>query len=540
MSRIRLADLALVLGATSLTCALNLMSEEPALLDAAFGSVLAVLLAFGVRSAVRAARAASRQRSRARDARHRSEAEAAAEALASERERMSVDIEAVVRAAVVRIEQLCGRARTSPAEDQRPLLREVQAEGRAAAVELRRLLGLLRDDVAPGPVDPVPAFAHVVRRRDLVLGGAVAVEALVESLVLPPGAGLAVVAFQLGLTMAAAATIGLWRLNPGRACSLAAAIIGVGVVLRAPAVTGAWMVFTIGGLMWACVARPMRDRATVAGPAALVVAVTLSQWAFFHENAQIALVVMAGALATGAAFRVGERSRAAAESYAAAREHALAAAASAAVRANRLAVARELHDAISGTIGVIVLQAGAAEMLWLQDTARARAALDVVATATDHAQRELDELLPRLSVLDRAAPDFSPHGIEAVPELADRMRRGGVRVATHLEGPVGEVPPPVALTAYRIVQECLANSARHAPGAPVRVAVRALGSAVEVEVADDGPGAATLDRNGFGLVGLAERVQGLGGALTVGTGDAGRGFRVSARLPVPETTEASP
>ncbi len=122
--------------------------------------------------------------------------------------------------------------------------------------------------------------------------------------------------------------------------------------------------------------------------------------------------------------------------------------------------------------------------------------------------RELDELLPRLSAPDRPAPDFSPHGIEAVPELADRMRCGGVRVATHLEGPVGEVPPPVALTAYRIVQECLGNSARYAPGARVRVAVRALGSAVEVEVADDGPGAATLGRNGFGLVGLAERVRG--------------------------------
>lgn len=75
-----------------------------------------------------------------------------------------------------------------------------------------------------------------------------------------------------------------------------------------------------------------------------------------------------------AAFRVGERSRTAAESYAAAREYALAEAASAAVRADRLAVARELHDAISGTIGVIVLQAGAAEMLWLQDPARARRA----------------------------------------------------------------------------------------------------------------------------------------------------------------------
>lgn len=540
MSRIRLADLALVLGATSLTCALNLMSEEPALLDAAFGSVLAVLLAFGVRSAVRAARAASRQRSRARDARHRSEAEAAAEALASERERMSVDIEAVVRAAVVRIGQLCARARTSPAEDQRPLLRAVQAEGRAAAVELRRLLGLLRDDVAPTAVDPVPAFAHVVRRRDLVLGGAVAVEALVESLVLAPGADSSLALFQLGLTMAAAATIGLWRLNPGRACALAAAVIAVGVVLAAPAVTGAWMAFTIGGLLWACVARPVRDRAAVAGPAALVAAVTVSQWVHFRDNTPIVLVVMAAALASGAAFRVGERSRAAAESYASAREHTLAEAASAAVRADRLAVARELHDAISGTIGVIVLQAGAAEMLWLQDPARAGAALDVVATATDHAQRELDELLPRLSTPERPAPDFSAHGIEAVTELADRMRRGGVRVATHLEGPVGEVPLPVALTAYRIVQECLANSARHAPGARVRVAVRALRSTVEVEVADDGPGAAPAGRNGFGLVGLAERVQGLGGALTIGTDETGQGFRVTARLPVPATTEATP
>jgi signal transduction histidine kinase len=74
----------------------------------------------------------------------------------------------------------------------------------------------------------------------------------------------------------------------------------------------------------------------------------------------------------------------------------------------------------------------------------------------------------------------------------------------------------------------------------VRVDVRALGSVVEVEVADDGPGPLALGRNGFGLVGLAERVQGLGGALTVGAGEAGRGFRVTARLPVPATTEVSP
>jgi hypothetical protein len=110
VGRFRLADLALVLGATGLTCALDLMSEEPALLDAAFGSVLAVLLALGVRAAVRAARAASRQRSRAREARDRSEAEAAAEALASEHQRMAVDIEAVVRAVVVRIRHLCDRS----------------------------------------------------------------------------------------------------------------------------------------------------------------------------------------------------------------------------------------------------------------------------------------------------------------------------------------------------------------------------------------------------------------------------------------------
>jgi signal transduction histidine kinase len=306
----------------------------------------------------------------------------------------------------------------------------------------------------------------VVRRRDAVLGGVVAVEAIVESVLLAPGAGSSVVAFQLGLTMAAAATIGLWRLNPRRACGLAAAIMSIGVVLEATAVTGAWMAFTFGGLMWACIARPVRDRATVAGPAALLLAVTVSQWVFFfRDNTPITLVVMAVALATGAAFRLGERIRAAAESDAAEREHALAEAASAAVRSGRLAVARELHDAISGTIGVIVLQAGAAEMLWLQDPARARAALDVVATATHDAQRELDELLPRLSAPDRPAPAFAAHDIEALPELADRMRRGGVRVATHLEGPVGEVPPPVALTTYRIVQECLGNSARHAPGA---------------------------------------------------------------------------
>ncbi len=121
---------------------------------------------------------------------------------------------------------------------------------------------------------------------------------------------------------------------------------------------------------------------------------------------------------------------------------------------------------------------------------------------------------------------------EAGPYVTDPhiLRRGGVRVAADLDAADGEASADVGLTAYRIVQEGLANAARHAPGATVLVAMRHRAEAVEAEIVDDGPGGAAGSRSGYGLVGLAEQMQGLGGVLAVDSPADGSGFRVSAGL----------
>ncbi len=90
---------------------------------------------------------------------------------------------------------------------------------------------------------------------------------------------------------------------------------------------------------------------------------------------------------------------------------------------------------------------------------------------------------------------------------------------------------------YRIVQESLTNALRHSPGAAVRVRIGRAKGAVTVHVDDDGPGPRVDARRGYGLVGVAERVQHLGGELTCGAGP-GRGFYVHVRLPAPARHQA--
>jgi signal transduction histidine kinase len=138
-----------------------------------------------------------------------------------------------------------------------------------------------------------------------------------------------------------------------------------------------------------------------------------------------------------------------------------------------------------------------------------------------------------------SAIEGSPaHGIDDIPDLVDRMRRTGASITTVLQGAARDLPAPVQLTAYRIVQECLANAARHAPGARVDVKVSIDRQEVEVEVADDGPGC-TAERSGYGLVGVTERARILGGDVTIGPRADGRGFAVRARLPIAFATLAS-
>ena len=201
----------------------------------------------------------------------------------------------------------------------------------------------------------------------------------------------------------------------------------------------------------------------------------------------------------------------------------------AARRAQRLAVARDLHDFVAHDIGGIVVQAQAARYVAATDPGRALDALERIEAAGLRALAAMDRTVRMLN--EHAADDALP-GLPDLPVLATRFaEEGTTRVVLDVEEGL-QVPRDVGTAAYRIVMEALTNVRRHAPGAgSVTVAVaRQAGPALAVTVTDDGGmPSGPADRGGFGLIGLTERVQALGGSLTAGP-HAG-GWRLSAVLP---------
>ena len=123
-------------------------------------------------------------------------------------------------------------------------------------------------------------------------------------------------------------------------------------------------------------------------------------------------------------------------------------------------------------------------------------------------------------------------GLESVEELVERVRQAGLAVELRREGRAGSLPAGLDLSAFRIVQEALTNTLRHAAASSATVVLRYLDRTLEVEVHDDGRGPApAAGSGGHGLVGLRERVALFGGELEAGPGEDG-GFRVTARLPI--------
>ncbi|MGV9364403.1 sensor histidine kinase [Amycolatopsis sp. NPDC003731] len=212
-----------------------------------------------------------------------------------------------------------------------------------------------------------------------------------------------------------------------------------------------------------------------------------------------------------------------------------------AVAEERGRIARELHDVVAHAVSVMVVQADGASYAIQSNPELAQRALQTISETGRGALGELRRLLDVLRSDDaEGEPRVPQPDAHALAELADRMRTAGVPVDLEL-GELGDLPAGVSLGVYRIVQESLTNTLKHAGrGATASVRVHRTGDLVEVLVSDDGAGAAQLvpagrgDRRlpgGNGLIGMRERAHVYGGTLDVGPAPGG-GWQVRAALPV--------
>ena len=206
-------------------------------------------------------------------------------------------------------------------------------------------------------------------------------------------------------------------------------------------------------------------------------------------------------------------------------------AATQAVTAERLRIAREMHDTVAHSIGIIALQAGAAARVTTTQPEAAREAM----RAVEREGRETLAGLRRMLVALRAADSEPPvvaAGLGDIDRLAATTTAAGVRVEVRRRGEPRQLPPDIDLSAFRIVQESVTNVVRHAGTRACRVTLDYREDELALEVTDDGRGHGTVTDTGFGLAGMRERVALLHGEFTAAPRPEG-GFRVAARLPVP-------
>jgi signal transduction histidine kinase len=194
-------------------------------------------------------------------------------------------------------------------------------------------------------------------------------------------------------------------------------------------------------------------------------------------------------------------------------------------------ITRELHDVLAHSVSVMTVQASAVRRLLTPEQEREREALMTVEETGRQALAEMRRLLGIMRT-ETEPPALAPQpGLGTLPELVEQVRQSGLPVELTVEGTPVKLPAGVDLSAYRIVQEALTNTLKHAGPAHAWVAVRYAGEDVEIEVANDGNSQNSGDGGGHGLVGMRERVALCGGELESGPRPGG-GFKISARLPV--------
>jgi signal transduction histidine kinase len=196
----------------------------------------------------------------------------------------------------------------------------------------------------------------------------------------------------------------------------------------------------------------------------------------------------------------------------------------------RARIARELHDVVAHGLSVVVLQALGGRKVVTADPDAAREAFDAIERVSAESLNELRRVLGILRVPDEAPPLAPQPKLGELPDLVDLLRTSGADVELVVEGHRRSLPPAVELAAYRVAQEALTNSVKHAPGSHTVVTLGYEPDTIVVLVIDDGPGGPVATR-GHGLIGMRERMNLYGGSLVAGSRNGG-GFEVRATIPV--------
>ena len=386
------------------------------------------------------------------------------------------------------------------------LVATVEADGRAALGEMRAMLGVLRsadlfgstpDPGADPPGEASRAGDLPLRRVELLLFAAFVVLVLGETLVTP---GMLPI---VSLTMLAP----LLSFAIGTRTSGRAAVVGLGLALVAVAVVN--LLFVEG------------------------------RWGdYVFPSVLVALSWLGGRLVRDQNDLV-QRSRCGT----AALERSAGVRAAAAETAERLRLARELHDVLAHTLMVMVVQAGAARRSLQSGRAGAEKALQAVEETGRGASTELRRLLtlvdPQCGPI-REEPDGTP-GLGDLRCLVDRARAAGLAADLVVEGEPLSIPSGLALATYRIAQEAVTNVIRHAEAQRIRLRLHYAPGQLHLEVHDDGravadgPGSTT----GNGITGMRERAAIYRGELFAGP-SPGQGFVVAATFPLVESRQEQP
>lgn len=287
----------------------------------------------------------------------------------------------------------------------------------------------------------------------------------------------------------------------------------------------------------------MYSRYRVGAMAGLVVAAVLAGLAFRETDPVLpgwsspaVVLLIAGVLAS--VVRFGQRRLAASRDRFTELERAQEEAMRRAVEEERARIAAELHDVVTHNVSVMVIQAGAARKVMDAAPERSKEALLAVEAGGRAAMAELRHVMGLLAAPDLGLLDAPVDGLEPQPGLAqldaliERVRAAGTPVGVMVSLPPDPLPPGIDLAAYRVVQEALTNTIKHAPGADANVLIGYSGDLLQIEVTDTGAvrDAPPADGNGRGLIGLRERLAVYGGDLTAGPTLAG-GYRIRAEVP---------